>query len=177
MTDEPLVTLTDGRLLAIAGTQAMMAFELAHDPGVFTLLQTPPPPSWPPDLNDDDSFGHFLNALRTDKQARSWGLYYLIDLKAGRRLVGCGGFVAPPDDKGAVEIGYSILADYRRQGYATGLCRLLIDFAFKDDRTNMVIANTYPHLAASIGVMENAAWPLRTKIRTARSLMLCGNAD
>lgn len=154
MTDEQGFSLTNGRLLAVAGTEKMMEYELAHDPGLFDLLQTPPPHEWPPDLNDDESFEHFLNALRKNKEARIWGLYYLIDLAAGRRLVGCGGFVAPPNDAGNVEIGYSILSDFQRQGYATGLCRLLIDCAFKDSRVRRVTANTYPHLEASIGVME-----------------------
>ncbi len=160
MTEEPFFTLTDGRLLAIAGTEKIMEFELAHDPGVFDLLQTPTPPSWPPDLNDDDSFGHFLNALRKDDEARIWGLYYLIDLEAGRRLAGCGGYVGPPGKNGTVEIGYSILNAYRRQGYATGLCRLLIDYAFKDNRVRRIIANTYPHLAPSIGVMKKCGLTL-----------------
>ena len=163
MTDKQGFSLSDGRLLAVAGTAELMELELAHDRRVFTLLQAPPPPSWPPDLNDDDSFGHFHNALRKDPQARSWGLYYLIDLDAGRRLVGCGGFVAPPDDTGTVEIGYSVLADYRRQGYATGLCRMLIDYAFKDPRVKAMIANTYPHLAASIGVMEKCGMAFKSK--------------
>lgn len=158
MTDDTFFRLTDGHLLAVAGTQKLMELELAHDPGIFDLLQTPPPPQWPPDLNDDDSYGHFRNALRNDRQARNWGLYYLIDLEAGRRLVGCGGYIGPPDDNGTVEIGYSILSAYRRQGYATGLCRLLIDYAFRDERVTRVIANTYPHLAPSIGAMEKCGF-------------------
>ena len=64
----------------------------------------------------------------------------------------------PPNEDGVVEIGYSILPKFRRQGYATRLVKLLVERAFKDERIKLVIAHTFPHLLGSIGVLKNAGF-------------------
>ncbi len=158
MTSE-LKNLTDGRLTLVPATITMLEAELAGDhTQVFTLLNVSAPPYWPPELNDADSYGHFLNVLKTAPGAEGWGAYYAIHTAPISALVGTGGFIAPPDNKGTVEIGYSILSPNRRQGLATRLSRLLVKKAFADKRVTSVIAHTYPHLIGSIGVLTNAGF-------------------
>lgn len=146
--------LTDGQLTLVPATLAMLQAELdINHTQLFNHLDVSPPPYWPPELNDKDSFGHFLNILKTVLNSQGWGAYYAINSKPTRALVGTGGFVVPPDTEGSVEIGYSILRPNQRQGLATRLSRLLVNKAFSDHRVTKVIAHTYPHLIGSIGVL------------------------
>lgn len=152
-------TLNDGQLMLVPATRTMIEAELAHNTvKLCKLLGTSAPPYWPPELNDDDSFTHFLNILNTAPDSAEWGAHYAIANHNGYVLVGTGGFVKPPDENGIVEIGYSILTPYRQQGYATQLARLLVKKAFADQRITYVIAKTYPHLIGSIDVLTKVGF-------------------
>jgi RimJ/RimL family protein N-acetyltransferase len=66
------------------------------------------------------------------------------------------GYKGPPGADATVEIGYGLLEQYRGRGYATEAARALIDRAFADPRVQRVTAQTYPHLTASINVMQRS---------------------
>ncbi len=59
-----------------------------------------------------------------------------------------------PDDDGSYMIGYSILPPFRRRGLASEGVASLVEAAFATGRISRVLAETYPHLIASIGVLE-----------------------
>jgi len=67
--------------------------------------------------------------------------------------VGLAGFKGPPDEQGAVEVGYGVLEAFRRRGIATEATARLIAFAMADPAVTRVAAETYPELVGSIGVM------------------------
>lgn len=108
------------------------------------------PDAWPVEHYDDGVREWCLKALDADPTT-PWVLRYVI-LRESNTLVGtCGAFRPEPD---TVVIGYSILPDYRRRGYASEAAQGLIDFAFAQDGVERVVADTYPELTPSIGVME-----------------------
>jgi RimJ/RimL family protein N-acetyltransferase len=74
-----------------------------------------------------------------------------------RLLVGTGGYKGPPAD-GTFEIGYAIVSDQRRRGYATELSRLMLARAFAVPGVRRAIAETLPELVGSIGVLENCGF-------------------
>ena len=67
--------------------------------------------------------------------------------------VGIAEYKGAPNDDGVVEVGYSVLRQFRRRGYASEAVAALIGRAFRDPPVSRVAAETYPHPAASIGVM------------------------
>lgn len=76
----------------------------------------------------------------------------------GRRLaVGRAGFHGPPDERGMVEVGYSIDPLHRRQGYARAAVRALLDRAAREPGVRTVRASVGPgnepslHLVRSLG--------------------------
>ena len=69
-------------------------------------------------------------------------------------LVGTCGFKGPPTADGTVEIGYGILPEFRRHGYATEATQGLITHAFAHPEVARVIAETFPDLFPSIGVLR-----------------------
>lgn len=71
-----------------------------------------------------------------------------------RKTIGCCGFKGLPTPDGTCEIGYGLLAEFRRKGYASEAARGLIEWAFSHAEVTRVVAETYPELALSIRVME-----------------------
>jgi RimJ/RimL family protein N-acetyltransferase len=84
-----------------------------------------------------------------------WLLRYAV-LRETNTIIGtCGAF--KPDEKSVI-VGYSILPEYRRRGYASEATRRLVEFAFEHEGIERVLADTYPELIASIGVMEKCGF-------------------
>jgi RimJ/RimL family protein N-acetyltransferase len=75
-------------------------------------------------------------------------------------LIGSAGYKGPPDSEGTVEIGYGIVRDRRRQGYATEAAVGLSRHALAHVEVDRVIAETLPELAPSIGVLRKAGFHL-----------------
>jgi len=75
------------------------------------------------------------------------------DLDSPRTLVGAGGYFGPPDAEGTVEIGYSVLPEWQRRGYASEMVQALLDHAFTFANIKRVIAHTTAANPASISVL------------------------
>ncbi|MBL4836159.1 MAG: GNAT family N-acetyltransferase [Kordiimonadaceae bacterium] len=162
--------LRDGRVELIPATTEMILVELSADGNIAAHLGVSEPAYWPPELNDEESFKYALGLLESGAGSDGWGFYYMVDTSnasgvgqkasASQHLVGFGGFKGVPSPEGQVEIGYSVLTPHRRQGYATAMCRLLIEKAFKEQQVQEVIATTLPALEPSIGVLLNLGFTL-----------------
>lgn len=117
------------------------------------------PENWPPELYDQDAVDWTAKYLDENPGAAGWVVWYLV-LRAEsaaegvRTALGICGFKGEPAADGTVEIGYGVLAQYRRAGYASEAARALVGRAFSHPQVTRVIAETYPELAASIRVME-----------------------
>lgn len=146
------------RLELVPGTSTMLCADLAGPAALADALGVDVPASWPPDLYDEPAIRFMLNALDAQPDFAAWGFHYFV-LRPGaeganaRTAVGVGGFKGPPVD-GTVEIGYSILPEFRRRGLATEAVRALLDRSFADPRVRRVVAETLPELRPSIGVLE-----------------------
>ena len=149
------------RLELVACTQSLLAQE-SHDlTGLALLLNADIPAGWPPPLNDEASrkWAHDFLALHAD--AVGWSTWYFILKKSrsGKRtLIANGGFKGMPLPDGTVEIGYSVMEDYQRNGYATEAVARLLKWAFLHPEVTRVIAETYPHIRASIRVLEKCGF-------------------
>ena len=117
------------------------------------------PDNWPPELYDQDAVNWTAKYLAENPDADGWTVWFLV-LRAGeaeggeRTAIGCCGFKGKPAADGTCEIGYSLLAEFRRAGLASEAARGLIEWAFAHPEVTRVIAETYPELKPSIRVME-----------------------
>ena len=114
--------------------------------------------NWPPGEYDLDALTFFRERFETEgKAAEGWYGWYAVRDALGdnpRTLVGAGGYFGPPDEDGSVEIGYSILPEWQRRGYASTLVSALVANAFAIAQVNRVIAHTTDANRASIGVLQ-----------------------
>ena len=78
-------------------------------------------------------------------------MQFFVDPATGR-LLGSGGFAAPPVDR-AVEIGYEVAPEFRGQGFGIAAARALVERAVASGEVDHVIAHTLPGPNASTGVL------------------------
>jgi ribosomal-protein-alanine N-acetyltransferase len=78
-------------------------------------------------------------------------MQFFIDQATGR-LVGSGGFAAPPVDR-TVEIGYEVAPGCRGRRFGTAAARALVERAVASGEVDHVVAHTLPGPNASTGVL------------------------
>ncbi|RZI79751.1 MAG: N-acetyltransferase, partial [Rubrivivax sp.] len=81
-----------------------------------------------------------------------------------RALVGNGGFAAPPDEAGEVEIGYEIAPPFRNMGYATVAARALVELAFSRVEVSAVVAHTLAFENASNSVLKKVGMTMTAEL-------------
>lgn len=141
------------RLNLIAATADLVRKDIEGREHLAGALGVSVPESWPPDLYGPRAM-QFALAQLDDPSEQGWLFWYLATTDDASELVGICGFKGRPDQSGSVEIGYSILARFQRQGYATEAVQRLVGWALSHHNVNEVSAETLPHLSQSISVLE-----------------------
>lgn len=93
-----------------------------------------------------------MQAKASPETAR-FGVWVIIESETGT-VVGDIGFVGPPGPDQTLEIGYSVVADRRRRGYATEAARTLIDWALDQPGISVVVAGCDSTNLPSIRTLE-----------------------
>lgn len=162
---DPDLVVTERLRLPVLDATILEA--LAHDPTQVTTFSVPA--GWP----DDDDVDHVerWRRLAIEDGGRSvWRARAVV--AEHDRFVGHAGFHGPPVpiesaladptfigsvdpcDLGAVEIGYTILAAFRGNGYATEAVRGLLGWARSTGEVGAVIACVRTDNAASLAVLD-----------------------
>lgn len=141
------------RLNLIAATPELIKKDINDRQSLGEALGVKITKSWPPDLYGPQAM-QFSLAQLGEASEQGWSFWYLLTSGDASDLVGICGFKGRPDEAGSVEIGYSILDEYQRQGYATEAVSELVGWAFSHYNVNEVCAETLPHLIQSIRVLE-----------------------
>ncbi len=91
------------------------------------------------------------------------GMNALID-KNTQKLVGqCGLLVQTIDQTEELEIGYSLMPDSRKQGFALEAAKKCRDYAFQNQLTDSLISIIHPENIASIQVAKNNGMQLEKR--------------
>jgi RimJ/RimL family protein N-acetyltransferase len=123
---------------------------LSEDRVLFgELIGSPVPDGWP---EFPEAIAFTVEHLRnTPEVDRSWSMHFFTD-RATARLLGSGGFAAPPVDR-AVEIGYEVAPEFRGRGFGAAGARALVDLAVASGEVDHVVAHTLPGPNPSTGVL------------------------
>jgi [ribosomal protein S5]-alanine N-acetyltransferase len=149
------VRLSTQRLELLSAAPDLLRAELESPALLAQRLGAAVPLSWPPQYHDTPAMRWTLRRLEEDTAPAGWYLWYFLLRTAGEPLLlGAGGFKGPPDEDGSVEVGYSIVTEHHRRGYASEAVAGLLAFAFEHTGVTRVLAETLPELAGSIGVLR-----------------------
>lgn len=150
----PLRVLESRRMTLVAATPELVSADLEGRAPFAEAIGADVPDNWPPDLYESTAMRWSLKQLQ-DPAEHGWSIWYLLAKKDNPpQVMGICGFKGKPDAAGSVEIGYSILKQFRTQGYATEAVARLVTWAFSHQNVVEVTAETLPHLKQSIRVME-----------------------
>ncbi len=150
------------RLELVPGTPELTRAALEGKPALAARLGVSVPATWPPELLDPPSLEFTLDRLAEGAQQAGWWLHFIVLRQgaAGRILIGSAGYKGPPSPDGTVEVGYGIVRDHQRQGYASEAVRGLLAHAFAIPAVQHIIAETLPQLTPSIGVLRKCNLPI-----------------
>jgi RimJ/RimL family protein N-acetyltransferase len=119
------------------------------------ILRCSVPDSWPPENWEPHVYEYLLNLMATDAEASGWCRYILLrDVDGARTLIGTFGAGLPKAETGEAEIGYGLLPEYQRQGYAAEAVMAMLPWLLSRRPVKAFVAQTFPHLYGSIRVME-----------------------
>src|SRR5262249_39611648 len=148
----PRLELTTPRLTLIPVTLELIDAEIGDLALLSRLLGAEIPPDWPPPLNDENSMRWTRDHLAAHPDSGGWGTWYFLLRRGNARpiLIGNGGFKGKFVAPGACEVGYSVMENHQRRGYASEVVRALVEWAFSHPEIERVVAHTLPELTPSI---------------------------
>ncbi|RMF76517.1 MAG: N-acetyltransferase [Chloroflexi bacterium] len=147
-----ILELQSDRLRLIACPLQVAEFALHHAPTITTLLGIKVSQEWP--LDEVKNFiTWYGEQLAKDKMLLGWGLWLMVH-RADNVIIGDVGFKGRPGKDGTIDIGYSIVPSYRRQGYTIEAASRLMAWALQQPRVRRVTARCLQNNFGSIRVLE-----------------------
>jgi predicted N-acetyltransferase YhbS/RimJ/RimL family protein N-acetyltransferase len=154
----PAQILRTGNLELVAATLELLEAEIEGPQHLGRLLKATVPASWPPGEYDRAALSYFRERHRADgTAAEGWYVWYALLTSApeGAVVVGTAGYFGPPDPEGMVEIGYSVLPEFRGRGFGCEMARALVDRVRGDSRILRVIAHVHRENVPSIAILRS----------------------
>ncbi|HEU4807740.1 MAG TPA: GNAT family protein [Homoserinimonas sp.] len=93
-----------------------------------------------------------INQIETDPASAEWLVRVVVSEPEGE-VVGHAGFHGPPDENGMVEVGYSVVPEFRRRGFAKAIVRALLERASSEPDVAVVRASISPDNEASLATI------------------------
>jgi ribosomal-protein-alanine N-acetyltransferase len=147
-----LPTLETKRLQLISFSLELKKAALIDRARLVEMLGVDVPNHWPgPDLAEALPF--FIENMEKAPSEPAWD--WIAIHKSDQAVIGDIGFMGGPDQDGVVEVGYSIVPEYRHQGYATEMAGGLIAWAFQETSIKVVTAACLEDNFGSIKVLEH----------------------
>lgn len=147
------------RLNLVASTRGLIERDIEGGESLAAALGVAKPETWPPALYGPNAMRFALLQL-DDPAEQSWSFWYLVTATEPAQLAGICGFKGRPDESGSVEISYSVVDGFQRQGLATEAVSRLVGWAFSHHNVVEVCAETFPYLSQSIRVLKKNGFEL-----------------
>ena len=145
-------TLETKRLQLIPFTLDLKKAAMNDRARLVEMLGVYVPEHWPgPDLAEALPF--FVENMEKAPSEPAWD--WITIHRSDQAVIGGIGFMGGPDKDGVVEVGYDIVPEYRKQGYATEMTRSLVTWALQETDIKVVTASCFDNNIGSIKVLEN----------------------
>lgn len=153
MQDQDL--LVSSRLRLAAMSVCALRSELSADGRLGPILNAEIGEGWPPEHWEPHVFELLLTTFEADEEQQKRHRYVLLDRRGMMPLlIGVvNGFVWP-EKPGEIEIGYSILPAFQRQGHGYEACECFVRFLSERWPDHRLMAQTYPRLTGSVSILK-----------------------
>lgn len=109
------------------------------------------PPDWP-DEHDSRFLRRRLDQMRVDPSSQQWLVRAMALRVQERPMVGHIGFHGSAETVGRAEMGYTVMPNHRRQGYATEAARALMGWAAREHGVDRFFVSIAPGNASSLAM-------------------------
>ncbi|SEB05327.1 Protein N-acetyltransferase, RimJ/RimL family [Chitinophaga terrae (ex Kim and Jung 2007)] len=109
------------------------------------------PDNWP-QQELREMLPHFIELLQHDPRSFPWLMWIIVN-KEMKMVIGEVGFKGRPDENGVIEIGYSLLPQYQRNGYMKEAATALVQWAFGQPEVKKLVAESHLSNIGSIKVL------------------------
>ncbi|HEX6791663.1 MAG TPA: GNAT family N-acetyltransferase [Candidatus Krumholzibacteria bacterium] len=152
----PRLELQTPRLTLVPVTLETITAEISDRKELGRLLNAEIPSGWPPPLNDAGTMQWTKQNLLRNPDTKGWGTWHFLLRRDSRPpvLIGNGGFKGKFVAPGTCEVGYSIMEEHQRRGYASEAVAAFVKWAFTHPEIDRVVAHTLTELTPSIRVLE-----------------------
>lgn len=150
------------RLELVAADRELIEADGAAPERFARILGARVPESWPPEHWDREAREHTRAILELNPEAVGWAGWYLLSPpdEEGERT--CAGFCGVNRDLSpeSIYLGYSVIDRFQGKGFATEATGALVGWAFRNSDRDVIVAETYPELVASIRVLQHNGFVL-----------------
>ncbi|TCT26904.1 RimJ/RimL family protein N-acetyltransferase [Melghiribacillus thermohalophilus] len=137
------------------------AYNLIHHPPVFfKRYQAPIHHSWPHD-GLKSLLPLYAEDLQSDPDRIGFGPWVIFN--ENRCVIGDIGLKGKPDKDGGVEVGYFVNEEKRNRGYASEALKAICEWAFSQNKVNMMKAVTDQNNLPSQKVLEKNGFEMVQK--------------
>lgn len=147
-----LVPVTRASLLCQVGFGPEMRAELGE------VLRADVPAEWPPENWEPHVLDYLLGLIAESPETEVWCRYLLLRGGEARTLIGTFGAGLPKAEGGECEIGYGLLPQWQRQGFAAEAVQAMLPWLEGQKPIREFVAQTFPHLYGSIRVLEKCGF-------------------
>ena len=99
-----------------------------------------------------------ISQVKADRSVNPWLIRLAVLRSPDPVIVGVGNFHDRPDDRGMVEIGYTVLPRHRRLGYATEIAMTMWQFAASHPDVQVLRATVSPDNESSLRIIRGAGF-------------------
>ena len=147
------------RLRLIHGTRLLAEAELENNARLAALLGVAVPAAWPPE-SLREALPIFLANCELSGVWGPWTLGWYVIAKTEVEPILCAsiGFKGPPTPAGMVEVGYSVLPAFQKQGIATEALTMASRWALDQPGVRVVEAEAASENLASLRVLTKAGF-------------------
>jgi len=158
------VNLVTSRLILLPAAPEQIRAIIAGDYAQASkLIGADVPIGWPHESEAIEGLPWHLSALERDPHQRLWRIRFIVET-AKNALIGSVNLKGPPTQED-VEVGWGIVVNARRRGYATEASRAVIDWVFETETACRVTATVPESNEASQRVARNLGMAKTGEIR------------
>ena len=155
-----VASIVTPRLELVAMRPECLRSELERDGRLGELLGCEVTAEWPPEVWEPHVWEMLLGMFADRPEEMAWHRYLV--LRGERRVligtVNAGRWSGDPEE---VELGYALVPEFWRRGLATEAALALVAFVEASGGVRRLCAHTYPHLAASVRILERCGFALK----------------
>lgn len=103
---------------------------------------------------------HLLSYISSDPESIFFATVWIVADSTLNRITGHIHFKGKPDEEGMIEIGYRTYEEFKGSGYTSEAAKLMVDWAFTDNRVKMINAFTKNENIASQKILKKCGFKI-----------------